>query len=286
MKHFNLATDLFMKTTPTPMYQNETDHGMSDIQNNLRTLESRSLWAWGNTVVIILSLTATIVALSVSLYTRGGRTIYGLDLKLAVRALVLLILVFTGQMIYQHLRLRKIQHTLAEQQIQAEVFRRLSMYDPLTGLYNRRYAEQRLRSEMARSERRGLSLIVVLLDLDNFEQINDEHGKQAGDHVLREFAKHLSAYTRGSDLAARWGGDEFFLMLLDCEAKQLPQVLSRIGEFQVECQGKTLPITFSAGWKAYEPGAEHAELIMEADRLLKERKAKAKTGSSPAATPA
>ena len=160
------------------------------------------------------------------------------------------------------------------------------MYDPLTGLYNRRFAEQRLRAEMARSERRGLSLIVVLLDLDNFKQINAEHGQQAGDHVLREFAKHLSAYTRGSDLAARWGEDEFFLMLLDCQASQLPQVLSRIGTFQVECQGKTLPITFSAGWKAYEPGSQHAELIMEADRLLKERKAVAKTPPTPTPTPA
>jgi diguanylate cyclase (GGDEF)-like protein len=187
-------------------------------------------------------------------------------------------------MIYQHLRMRKIQRALAEQQIQAEVFRRLAMFDPLTGLYNRRYAEQRLRSEIARSERRGLSMIVVLVDLNDFKQINDEHGHLAGDHVLKEFAKCLSRSTRGSDLAARWGGDEFILLLLDCEVNQLSLVLTRMEGLQVEFQGKTLPATFSVGWKAYEPGDQFDELIEEADRNLYAHKAIAKAPRSPVLT--
>ncbi|HYW66401.1 MAG TPA: diguanylate cyclase [Candidatus Dormibacteraeota bacterium] len=273
-------------TNPTSMSQNESDSGADDIQANLRKLERRDLWVWGNAAIIILSLTAAVVALSVSFYLRGETTLFGLDLKLAVRALVVLVLIFTCQMIYQHLRLRKTQRALAEQQIQAEVFRRLAMFDPLTGLYNRRFAEQRLRSEIARSERRGLSLIVVLVDLNDFKQINDEHGHLAGDHVLKEFAKDLSRSTRGSDLAARWGGDEFILLLLDCEVNQLSLILSRLDGLQVEFQGKVLPITFSVGWKAYEPGDQFDELIEEADRHLYEHKAAAKTPRTPVTTPA
>jgi diguanylate cyclase (GGDEF)-like protein len=197
-----------------------------------------------------------------------------------------LVLIFTYQMIYQHLRMRKMQRALAEQQIQAEVFRRLAMFDPLTGLYNRRFAEQRLRAEIARSERRGLSLIVVLVDLNDFKQINDEHGHLTGDHVLKEFAKYLSRSTRGSDLAARWGGDEFILLLLDCEVNQLSLILSRLDGLQIACQGKVLPITFSVGWKAYEPGDQFEELIKEADRNLYAHKAAAKIPRTPVTTPA
>ena len=275
-----------MNTNSTPLFQGEPDYGAADIQANLRKLERRDLWVWSNAAIIILSLTAAIFSLSVSFYLKGEKTFFGLELRLAVRALVVLVLIFTCQMIYQHLRLRKIQRALAEQQIQAEVFRRLAMFDPLTGLYNRRYAEQRLRSEIARSERRGLSLIVVLVDLNDFKQINDEHGHLAGDHVLKEFAKYLSRSTRGSDLAARWGGDEFILLLLDCEVNQLSLILSRLDGLQIEFQGKVLLITFSVGWKAYEPGDQFDELIEEADRHLYEHKAAAKTPRTPVTTPA
>jgi len=275
-----------MNTDSTPLSQSEPHDHAADIQANLRKLERRDLWVWGNAAIIILSLTAAIVSLTVSLYLKGEKAFLGLDLKLALRALVLLVLIFTCQMIYQHLRMRKIQRALAEQQIQAEVFRRLAMFDPLTGLYNRRFAEQRLRSEIARSERRGLSLIVVLVDLDDFKQINDEHGHLAGDHVLKEFAKYLSRSTRGSDLAARWGGDEFIVLLLDCEVNRLSLILSRLDGLQVELQGKVLPITFSVGWKAYEPGDQFDELIARADRHLYAHKAAAKTPRTPVTTPA
>jgi len=274
-----------MNTDSTPLFQNEPDYGAAEIQANLRKLERRDLWVWGNAAIIILSLTAAIFSLSVSFYLRGEKTLFGLDLRLAVRALVVLVLVFTCQMIYQHLRLRKTQRALAEQHIQAEVFRRLAMFDPLTGLYNRRFAEQRLRAEIARSERRGLSLIVVLVDLNDFKQINDEHGHLAGDHVLKEFAKYLNRSTRGSDLAARWGGDEFILLLLDCEVNQLSLILSRLDGLQVEFQGKVLPITFSVGWKAYKPGDQFDELIEEADRHLYTHKAEAKTPRTPVTMP-
>ena len=142
------------------------------------------------------------------------------------------------------------------------------MFDPLTGLYNRRFAEQRLKAEIARSERRGHALIVVLVDLNDFKEINDKHGHQAGDLVLKEFAKRLSNSTRGSDVAARWGGDEFMMLLVDCEVEQLSRVLVRLEGFEVQVNGKTLPVSVAAGWKAYEPGDRVEELIEAADRRL------------------
>jgi diguanylate cyclase (GGDEF)-like protein len=253
---------------PSPIRNENPDYGAAQISADLRRLERRDWWAWMNAVVIILGLTGAVFSLSASLQWMGVKTVLGVDYRVAVRALVILVLAFTVQTIYQQVRVRKLQRELEEQHVQAEVFRRLAMFDPLTGLCNRRFAEQRLTAEIARSERRGHALIVVLLDLNDFKEINDKHGHQAGDLVLKEFAQRLASSTRGSDVAARWGGDEFMMLLVDCEVEQLSRVLVRLEGFEVQLDGKKLPISLAAGWKAYEPGDRVEELIEAADRRL------------------
>jgi diguanylate cyclase (GGDEF)-like protein len=240
----------------------------SDIRAKLQKADRRELWILGNTVVVILGLTAAVVSLSATLLLKGTKAFFGVDLKLAVYGLVGLVVLFTAHMIYQHLHLKRVQRALAEQEIQAEVFRRLAMFDPLTGLFNRRFAEERLKTEIARSERKGLSLILVLLDLNDFKQINDNYGHPIGDLVLKEFARRLNQCTRGSDLAVRWGGDEFMLLLVDCQMSQLSIVLGRVEGFSVHVDDKDLAVSFSAGCKAYYPGDRIADLIDGADRDL------------------
>ncbi len=257
-----------MDNVPSPIENENSDYGAAKISADLRRLEQRDLWAWMNAVVIILGLTGAVFSLSASLQWMGMKTVLGVDYRVAVRALVILVLAFTAQTIYQQVKLRKLQHELEEQHVQAEVFRRLAMFDPLTGLYNRRFAEQRLKAEIARSERRGHALIVVLVDLNDFKEINDKYGHQASDLVLKEFAKRLSNSTRGSDVAARWGGDEFMMLLVDCDVEQLSRVLVRLEGFEVQVNRKTLPVSVAAGWKAYEPGDRVEELIEAADRRL------------------
>ncbi len=130
----------------------------------------------------------------------------------------------------------------------------MAMFDPLTGLYNRRFAEPRIEAEVNRCQRKGTALTLLLLDLDGFKQINDSHGHPAGDTVLRAFAEHITRAIRGSDLAARLGGDEFMLLLPECDANQLQHVLERLLNFKVEIGGKKMPVEFSAGWKEYQHG--------------------------------
>ncbi|PYT70193.1 MAG: hypothetical protein DMG39_16470 [Acidobacteria bacterium] len=263
-----------MSHIPSPIESENADFGVAEIRANLQKLERRDLWVWGNAVVVILALAAAVFSLSANVV--GKKTFLGLDYSFALRVLVTLVLVFTAQMVIQHLSFRKLQAELAEQQIQAEVFRRLAMFDPLTGLYNRRFAEQRLKAEISRSQRRGHPLIVVLADLNDFKQINDAYGHQAGDTVLKEFAKRLNRATRGSDLAARWGGDEFMMLLADCEPVQLPNILARLEDFSVEVQGRELPVSPAIGWKSYEAGDELTDLIEGADRMLYSNKGSTK----------
>ena len=263
-----------MNRVPSPIENEQSDFGAAELRANLQKLERRDLWVWGNAIVIILALSFAIFSLSS--YLAGKKTFFGLDENFAVRILVTLVLVFTGQIIFQHLSFRRLQRELAEQQIQAEVFRRLAMFDPLTGLYNRRFAEQRLKAEIARSERKGHPLIVVLIDLNDFKQINDTYGHQSGDTVLKEFAKRLNRATRGSDIAARWGGDEFMMLLVDCEPSQLPNILGRLDEFSIEAHGRELPVAHAVGWKSYQTGDQMSELIEAADQMLYANKSAAK----------
>lgn len=142
------------------------------------------------------------------------------------------------------------------------------MFDPLTGLYNRRFAEQRLQAEIDRSMRRGHPFSVVLLDLNDFKQINDTHGHSLGDLVLKEFAQRLTGAIRGSDLAVRWGGDEFMLLLVDCNLSQIQHVLLRLAPFAVTVDCKTLNVSVAAGWKEYVRGEDAGDLVEAADRQL------------------
>jgi diguanylate cyclase (GGDEF)-like protein len=257
-----------MISTNPPVDGEVPNFGIAEIRASLRKIERRDLWAWGNTVVLILCLTAIIVCLAVSLLLKGTKIFFGINLILAVQALVVFVPAFNLYMIHQHFRLRNLQRRLAEHQIEAEVFRRLAMFDSLTGLYNRRFAEQRLQAEIGRSERRGHPLSVVLLDLNNFKQINDTYGHTAGDLVLKELARRLSNVIRSSDLAVRWGGDEFMLLLVDCNLSQIQHVVIRLTPFDVAFEGKTIPVSFAIGWKEYILGDRAADLLDGADRQL------------------
>jgi diguanylate cyclase (GGDEF)-like protein len=112
-------------------------------------------------------------------------------------------------------------HLLAEAEKQ-------SMTDPLTGLYNRRSMEQLLEREVALSERHGHPLSLVMIDMDHFKQINDGHGHAAGDHMLKAFADCVRITLRRTDLAFRFGGDEFVICLPQTPIAQAQQVVQKL----------------------------------------------------------
>lgn len=97
-----------------------------------------------------------------------------------------------------------------------EKLRTQSLRDPLTGLYNRRYMEDALERFLSLADRSGAPTAVLMLDLDNFKQLNDQHGHAKGDAVLRDVAAQLVAGLRPSDVVCRYGGEELLVILPDC----------------------------------------------------------------------
>lgn len=251
------------------------------IQSDLRKIQRRNWWSWSNTVVVVLLLTCTIVSFSLPSLLRDEQPLSQLNLNLAVRGLVGLVLLFNVYSLWQQLRIKGLCNEIQEKQASAETLYRMAMFDPLTGLYNRRFAEPRIEAEILRAQRKGTSLTLLLLDLDGFKQINDRHGHPAGDTVLRGFAEHLTKASRGSDLAARLGGDEFMLLLPECDAGQLQCVLERLVRFKTEVRGESFPVEFSAGWHEYESGQTSQQLLEAADRALYENKRNSRSAQAP-----
>src|SRR5579863_8558637 len=115
----------------------------------------------------------------------------GSSVSQSILGLVFLIALFGAYLTYEKVLINRLRLELAQGQFHSAFWRNLALLDPLTGLYNRRYAERRLKAEIARSERKGCPLILVVFDLNNFKQINDRFGHSAGDLVLQEFADRL-----------------------------------------------------------------------------------------------
>ena len=149
----------------------------------------------------------------------------------------------------------------------------LAIHDGLTGLYNRRYLDDALERELARAQREGHPVSIALIDLDNFKLLNDTYGHQAGDAVLRYVSAMLSEQVRSSDIACRWGGEEFVLVLpnmpLSAAAERADGWRERFGGAGVRFGEFTLHTTLSVGVAAYpDQGTLPAQLLRAADEAL------------------
>jgi diguanylate cyclase (GGDEF)-like protein len=150
---------------------------------------------------------------------------------------------------------------------------RQAMVDSLTGLANRRSLEESLRTELARATRFGDSVCVVLADLDDFKQVNDKYGHAAGDEVLKAFAGALRKTARESDVAGRWGGEEFALVLPGTDAAGGARLAERaraaIEERRVKMpNGDSCAVTASFGVAAFPESHELGEILAAADSAL------------------
>jgi diguanylate cyclase (GGDEF)-like protein len=152
-----------------------------------------------------------------------------------------------------------------------------ALVDGLTGLANRRSCEETLASELARAERFPGPLALIVADLDDFKDVNDRHGHQAGDNVLREFAALLTESVRDIDLACRWGGEEFLLVLPGTDLEGGAHVAERVrralqGRIVLSVDGEPIHVTASFGVAAYPQSRTAAELFAAADGALYEAK--------------
>jgi diguanylate cyclase (GGDEF)-like protein len=161
------------------------------------------------------------------------------------------------------------------------IVERQALVDGLTGIANRRGCEDALAHEIARANRMGTPFTLVVADLDDFKMINDVYGHDAGDDVLREFASVFRVTLRESDLAGRWGGEEFVILLPGTDAEGGFQLAERVRAFLRERSflgrdGAVFGVTASFGIAQLQPGESERQLFAAADRALYQAKRRGK----------
>jgi diguanylate cyclase (GGDEF)-like protein len=171
-----------------------------------------------------------------------------------------------------------------ENVISNEMLKYIGLTDALTGVYNRRYMDRRLAEEIGRARRQGYSIACMYIDVDHFKQVNDTHGHQAGDDVLREVASRIKDELRMSDALGRFGGEEFVVLLIDADLESANLVAQRIRAGVADQafllpEGEALPVTVSIGVAALDDaeGDDPIEdvasaLVAQADQALYQAK--------------
>jgi diguanylate cyclase (GGDEF)-like protein len=136
-------------------------------------------------------------------------------------------------------------------QEQNKLLEKLSVTDGLTGLYNRSKLDAILEDELARFKRNQRSFALLVMDIDYFKTLNDTHGHIAGDEVIVAVARILSESIRSVDYAARYGGDEFVIVMVEATAdmalKTAERIRSRVNDIRYDANGQTVSVTVSIG---------------------------------------
>jgi diguanylate cyclase (GGDEF)-like protein len=169
-------------------------------------------------------------------------------------------------------KLTKENAALKRELARLQVYRAMAYRDPLTGLWNRRYFEERLNEELSRSQRAGLGrrFSVMVLDLNDFKATNDRHGHLVGDSVLKGVGEFLVTHLRQHDVACRTGGDEFSVLLPDLPAEDCGHLIDRLRRALDTANGaRRIPIALSVGTASWPQAGDTIDaLLTRADEAM------------------
>lgn len=221
----------------------------------------------------VATLNATVCAVAIWFTLKGSGPFAqaSLDSSLLLLLAFMSTVVATGLVLNAALRERR--HAIDGLRNALHDLREQTLRDPLTSLYNRRFLRDYLPRELIRAERDRARLAVIMIDLDHFKQINDSAGHAAGDEVLVEIAALLTRHIRGSDIACRYGGEEFTLVLPNATLESAHRRCDAIRSAVRKDRQKLLDVTASFGVAMFPAhAAETDTLLRAADRALYEAK--------------
>jgi diguanylate cyclase (GGDEF)-like protein len=254
--------------------------GRQDFREGLKLLDRSTSWVLWSGILSVLVLPAAL-ALIVSpqllvspSFTESNVTLLAYGLLGLVWVLNVCTLIWQRRLKQLRKRLVEQEEAATKQRARAEALYGLSILDPLTGLYNRRFGESRLREEIERAEKSGDPLLLMALDFDRFKEINDNYGHAVGDLALKTFARRLQRAIRACDVPIRLGGDEFLVILPECSQDKVQMILSRMDPVEVVWEGRKIPVCFSRGVAQYQVKDTPESMLARADERLYAEKAK------------
>jgi diguanylate cyclase (GGDEF)-like protein len=266
--------------------ENNPESILSRLSQQLSALEKRDFEQWVIVVGTGILIGAGLVTILIpGALLRQGPVHFEVSVSPQLFAgLIALLVVFNTYMISSRLRLRRARGEVISTAIHSELLRLQSFSDPLTEVYNRRALDDMLRKYTSRADRLKKPLSFLMIDVNDFREINSRFGHTTGDFVLLEVATILKSAVRGSDAVIRYGGDEFMIILADAPLRDVEVVLGRIERFVQDWnQGRHLKdfqLALSVGASYWAPGRTIDEIMDEADQHMYDAKARSKAARS------
>lgn len=195
---------------------------------------------------------------------------------------------FSDEVFTAHEQVKRAEENIESLKSELEQLRGLVQTDQMTGAFNRRGLEDIFKREAARADRNAQSLGVVIVDIDNFKQINDNFGHQYGDAVLINFVAIAKETLRPTDIVARFGGEEFVILLPDVEMENALTIIQRLQNNLTKNystyanEHQAMPVTFSAGVAIRSFGEHQNSVVNRADKALYQAKRTGKNRAIPA----
>ena len=251
---------------------------LARLAPQLSRLEKRDweLWAIVSVTGILVSL--GIVALTLpALFMRGEDIHFEITIPrpLALGLIVLVVLMNT-YLVSRRLELRRVREELISTTLQAQLIEQQSFIDPLTDVYNRRSLDEIAGRFIKHARRLDSPLTFLMVDINNFKQVNTKFGHLTGDTVLAEIATLLKEAVRGSDAVVRYGGDEFLICLADTNAVGsrvvIERVNKRIAEWNSASVLERFTVGVSIGVAQWRDGETLDEVLDVADRKMYDQK--------------
>jgi diguanylate cyclase (GGDEF)-like protein len=266
---------------PQPRVENSGQPSMleraEEIQQQIQQISGRDLQLWSIGILVILVLTAGILALVVPNLVWSQRILHIQQsyLPQLFFGLISLVLLFNIYLLGQKFTLNATRRALIRELVLNERLESLSLIDPLTQLLNRRAMNEFIPREVARANRLGSGLTFMTVDINKFRNINTKFGTLEGDMVLTEFSKMLKLVFRGGDMVFRQGGDEFLIVMPDTVEQQADypiQRLLRLVESWNLNSKKGYELLFSWGVALYVTGTDLEDVLRAVDRKMYQKK--------------
>ncbi len=275
------------KANPSPLEGSDSFRA-HHAQTTLRKLTRREWWLWVSAFFVVTLSAVALVLSSFPSFFRHAEHFYEIRSDQARWGVLCLLLLFNGWTLYRQWSFRRQRRQLSAHDdapgSPAAQISDSSGVDPVTGLHTRAFIEQQLGKEIGRARRQNTPLSLATIHLDEFAEINKRYGPAAMDGALKELARRLKKACRGSDFAARLAGDDFLLVLPECNIGEVQAVLNRLGALEMVCAGRKVNLLYTTGWVDYQPGDMPSDLLKRAAQLLHlyENAAKESSSSTPA----